>query len=175
MVVTPMGLRFRERVIPCSLGRGGVRRDKREGDGATPMGVHRIVGCLYRPDRIAPPCDWAVPIAPGDLWSDDPADEDYNLMVRAPYGASHERLSRADPMYDLILLTDWNWPRAERGKGSAIFIHAWRRPGHATAGCVAMAAENLRWITERIGFETRLIVPENMACSNLSRPPKPCY
>jgi L,D-peptidoglycan transpeptidase YkuD (ErfK/YbiS/YcfS/YnhG family) len=72
MVLTPMGLRFRNRVFPCTIGRGGVPTDKREGDGATPAGVHRIVGCLYRPDRMARPCDWAVPIRPGDLWSDDP-------------------------------------------------------------------------------------------------------
>lgn len=163
MVLTPMGLRFRGRVFPCSIGRAGVSRDKREGDGATPAGVHGIVGCLYRPDRMARPCDWAVPIGPGDGWSDDPRDEDYNLMVRAPYAPSHERLSRADPMYDLILLTDWNWPRAEQGRGSAIFLHAWRRPGHPTAGCVALAAPHLRWITARIGYQTRLVMPEGFA------------
>ena len=39
-------------------------------------------------------------------------------MVRAPYAPSHERLKRADPLYDLILLTDWNWPQATPGHGS---------------------------------------------------------
>ena len=159
MVLTPMGLRFMGRVFPCSIGRGGVTRRKREGDGATPAGVHGIVGCLYRPDRMARPCDWAVPIRPGDLWCDDPRHEDYNLMVRAPFGASHEVLCRADPLYDIVLITDWNWPRAERGRGSAIFIHSWRGPGHPTAGCVALAPEDLAWIVARIGFQTRLVVP----------------
>lgn len=163
MVVTPMGLRFMGRVFPCSLGRGGVSLTKREGDGATPAGVHGIVGCLYRPDRMARPCDWALPIRPPDLWCDDPKHEDYNLMVRAPFGASHEVLRRADPLYDLVLITDWNWPRAERGRGSAIFIHAWRKPGHPTAGCVALAPDDLRWIVARIGFQTRLVVPEALA------------
>jgi L,D-peptidoglycan transpeptidase YkuD (ErfK/YbiS/YcfS/YnhG family) len=163
MVLTPMGLRFAGRVFPCRIGRGGVTHDKREGDGATPVGTHRIIGCLYRPDRTAAPCDWARPIGPRDLWSDDPAHEDYNLMVRAPYPASHERLSRADPQYDIVLLTDWNWPRAERGRGSAIFLHAWRGPGHPTAGCVALSPVALRWITARIGFQTRLIVPAKRA------------
>ena len=163
MVVTPMGLRFAGRVLPCTLGRTGVSSNKREGDGATPAGVHRIVGCLYRADRMARPCDWALPIGPGDLWSDDPSDADYNLMVRAPYPASHERLRRADRMYDLVLLTDWNWPFAERGRGSAIFVHAWRGPGRPTAGCVAMAAEHLRWLVPRVGYGTRLIVPEGLA------------
>lgn len=158
MVVTPMGLRFAGQVFPCRIGRGGIRADKREGDGATPAGIHRIVGCLYRADRMARPCDWALPIGPGDLWSDDPGHEDYNLMVRAPYAHSHERLARADPMYDLILITDWNWPRAERGAGSAIFIHAWRAPGRPTAGCVALDALQLRWIVARVRHGCRLIV-----------------
>jgi L,D-peptidoglycan transpeptidase YkuD (ErfK/YbiS/YcfS/YnhG family) len=159
MVLTPGGLRFGGRVYPCTIGRGGVRGDKREGDGATPRGVHRIVGMLYRPDRMARPTDWALPIRPGDLWSDDPGDGDYNMMVRAPYPHSHERLRRADPLYDLVILTDWNWPYAVRGRGSAIFIHQWRRPGFPTEGCIALRRDHLRQVAARIGFGTRLVVP----------------
>ena len=159
MVLTPRGLRFRGRLYPCAIGRSGVTETKREGDGATPAGAHRIVGLLYRPDRMAPPADWAVPIRPGDLWSDDPRHEDYNLMVRAPYPWSHETLRRADPLYDLVLVTDWNWPRAERGRGSCIFVHQWRRPGYPTAGCVALRRDHLREVAARIGYGTRLIVP----------------
>ncbi|MFN3937758.1 MAG: L,D-transpeptidase [Gemmobacter sp.] len=162
LVVTPRGLRFMGRVWPCTLGRGGIvaAGKKREGDGKTPAGVHRLVGMLYRADRIARPSDWALPIGPGDLWSDDPADADYNLMVRRPHPRGHERLRRADPLYDLVILTDWNWPRAERGRGSAIFVHQWRGPGQPTAGCIALPRRALHWIAPRIRHETRLIVPE---------------
>lgn len=159
MVLGPMGLRFAGRVWPCTIGRGGVRAAKREGDGATPAGVHRIVGMLYRPDRMARPTDWALPIRPGDLWSDDPGHEDYNLMVRAPYPQSHERLRRGDRLYDLVIVTDWNWPRAERGRGSAIFLHRWRGPGVPTEGCVALRPDHLRCVARRISYRTRLIVP----------------
>ncbi|KIT16714.1 L,D-transpeptidase family protein [Jannaschia aquimarina] len=158
LVVTPTGLRFGGRRIPCTIGRGGIRADKREGDGATPRGVHRIVGMLYRPDRMARPAPWALPIGPRDLWCDDPAHPDYNLMTGAPFDASAERLRRADPLYDLVILTDWNWPFAQKGRGSAIFLHRWRRPGCPTEGCVAMAPEDLRWIAPRIGYGTRVIV-----------------
>ncbi len=160
LVVTPTGCRFLGRRFACTLGRGGVvdADRKREGDGATPRGVHRIVGMLYRPDRIAPPVDWAVPILPGDLWSDGVDDPDYNHMVRAPHPFSHEALRRADPLYDLVLITDWNWPHAKAGRGSAIFLHRWRRPGFPTAGCVAFAPRDLLWIARRIRPETRLIV-----------------
>ena len=158
MVVTPMGLRFMGRRFPCTIGRGGIVDRKREGDGGTPVGVHRIVGMLYRPDRMARPTDWALPIGPGDLWSDDVRDADYNHMVRAPYAFSHEALRRADPMYDLILITDWNWPQAVPGRGSAIFMHRWRRPGAPTAGCVALAPDDLLWIAKRLLPQSRLIV-----------------
>lgn len=158
LVLTPTGLRFLNRRFACSVGRAGVTRGKREGDGATPAGGHDLVGLLYRPDRIARPTVWAVPIRSGDLWSDDPADDDYNLMVRKPHAFSHESLRRADPLYDLILVTNWNWPNVERGKGSAIFLHQWRRPGYPTAGCIGLARSDLHWIAPRLRFGSKLIV-----------------
>ena len=158
LVVSPTGLRFMNRHFACTVGRGGVTDDKREGDGATPRGTHRIIGMLYRPDRIAPPTPWAVPILPGDLWSDDPKAHDYNQMVRAPYLYSHENLRRPDPLYDLVLLTDWNWPYAINNRGSAIFIHQWRRHCFPTAGCIGLNRRDLHWIAPRITPESRLIV-----------------
>lgn len=158
LLLGPTGLRFRGRRYPCTIGRGGIRTDKREGDGATPVGTHRIVGMLYRPDRLARPADWAIPIRPGDLWSDDCGDAAYNQMVRVPYPHSHETLRRADPLYDLVLVTDWNWPVAEKSAGSCIFIHQWRRPGYPTEGCVALRRDHLRQIAQTIRPGCRLVV-----------------
>lgn len=146
------------RKFPCSIGRGGVSNNKREGDGATPRGTHRIVGMLYRPDRLTKPTDWALPIGLRDLWSDDPSHEDYNTLVRAPYLYSHEKLRRADPLYNIVILTDWNWPQAQKGRGSAIFIHRWRKQGHPTEGCVAFRPTDLEWIARRISTQSHLIV-----------------
>lgn len=169
MVLTRQGLRFAGRLWPCSIGKSGVTARKREGDGATPTGVHSIVGMLYRPDRIVRPTDWALPIHPGDLWSDDPRDEDYNMMVRAPYAPSHEKLRRSDPLYDIVILTNWNWPYPVKGHGSAIFLHRWRRPGYPTEGCVAFAPQDLKRIARLIRYQTRLIVPQCLAYSTGKR------
>ncbi len=160
IVVTRWGAQFMGRRFPCAIGRGGITRRKREGDGATPAGTHHFVGLLYRPDRLAATQlpDWALPIGPSDLWSDDSRDPDYNLMVRRPHPWGHERLQRPDPLYDLILITDWNWPRAVPGEGSAIFVHAWRRPRFPTAGCVAFSRRDLLWIARRIRHQTKLII-----------------
>lgn len=149
LVLTPTGLRFRGRRFACSVGRGGLSDHKREGDGATPVGCHRITGLLYRPDRLVCPAPWALPIGPLDLWSDDVADPAYNHAVRTPHGFSHEHLRRPDPLYDLVLLTDWNWPVATPSRGSAIFLHQWRRPGYPTEGCIAFARKDLQWIASR--------------------------
>ena len=159
LVLTPQGLRFQGALYPCTIGKGGINSRKTEGDGATPCGIHRIVGMLYRPDRIAQPTHWAVPIGPVDLWSDDPKSEDYNHMVTAPYPYSHEVLRRADPLYDLVILTDWNWPYSVSGRGSAIFIHQWRRAGYPTEGCIALNRAHLNRIARRIKHRTRLIIP----------------
>jgi len=158
LVVTPQGLRFQGRLYPCTVGKGGITNRKREGDGATPRGIHRLVGMLYRPDRLARPANWALPIGPQDLWSDDPSHEDYNMLVRAPYPFSHEKLRRADPLYDLVILTDWNWPYAVKGRGSAIFIHQHRRPGYRTEGCIALSRKHLHSIAPKITLQTRLVV-----------------
>jgi L,D-peptidoglycan transpeptidase YkuD (ErfK/YbiS/YcfS/YnhG family) len=99
-----------------------------------------------------------MPIGPRDLWSDDGTQGDYNSLVQAPYPHSHEVLRRADPLYDLVILTDWNWPDAVAGRGSAIFIHQQRRPGYPTEGCVAFSRAHLHQIAARLTRYSRLIV-----------------
>jgi L,D-peptidoglycan transpeptidase YkuD (ErfK/YbiS/YcfS/YnhG family) len=122
-----------------------VRRDKREGDGATPVGRFALRRLLYRADRFARPA-CVLPTAalePADGWCDDPADAAYNRAVRLPYPASCEPLWRGDAVYDLMLVAGHNDAPPVAGAGSAIFIHL-ARPDYApTAGCVAFAAADL--------------------------------
>lgn len=160
LVVTRWGARFGGRRFPVSIGRGGVTCDKREGDGATPVGTWRLLGGRYRADRgAAPRAPFALtPISARDLWCDDPAHPAYNHPVRAPFAASHERLHRGDPLYDILLVSDWNYPEATPGEGSAIFVHCWRGPRKPTAGCLAFRPDHLRWILARWTPRSRVIV-----------------
>jgi len=159
-VLTPTGLRCPGRLMPVTHGRGGIRTGKREGDGATPAGCHRVIGLWYRPDRIArdllPP--WAIPIRLEDRWCDAPDHPEYNHLVRKPFGPSQERLRRADPLYDVFLALDWNWPAAVPGKGSAIFIHQWRRPCYPTAGCLALSRRDLLFVARNAPPGTRVMI-----------------
>jgi L,D-peptidoglycan transpeptidase YkuD (ErfK/YbiS/YcfS/YnhG family) len=156
LVVTRWEARFLGRRLPVATGRGGIGPKRREGDGVTPTGSHRLLAVLYRPDRR--PCRFALPIGPRAGWSDDPADPAYNRPVRRPHPFSHEALRRADPQYDLLAITDWNAAPAVPGAGSAIFLHVWRRPRHPTAGCLAFAPADLAWIIDRWTPRSRILV-----------------
>jgi L,D-peptidoglycan transpeptidase YkuD (ErfK/YbiS/YcfS/YnhG family) len=146
-VVFPDG-RFLLRGLVCraALGRGGVRADKSEGDGATPAGLLPLRRVLYRADRGRPPsCAVPVePLAPDDGWCDDPASPDYNRMVRLPCPAHHEELWRADAVYDVIGVLGWNDAPVVAGRGSAIFLHVARPDFSPTEGCIALPEPVLR-------------------------------
>ncbi len=136
---------WNDRQLRCALGRSGVRRDKQEGDGATPEGSFPMRCVLYRPDRQSPP-ETVLPcqaLTPEDGWCDDPGDEAYNTQVRLPYHAHCESLWRDDEIYDLIVPLGYNDGPIEPGRGSAIFLHL-ARPGLApTEGCVALMKSDL--------------------------------
>jgi L,D-peptidoglycan transpeptidase YkuD (ErfK/YbiS/YcfS/YnhG family) len=145
-LVYPDGrLVLREQVYRAALGRGGVRVDKLEGDGATPVAMLPLRRLLYRADRVrAPECAVAVePIAPDDGWCDDPAERDYNRMIRLPHDGHYEELWRRDALYDVIGVLGWNDAPVERGRGSAIFLHVARADYAPTEGCIALALDDL--------------------------------
>ena len=131
LVVTAWEARFLGRRFPCAVGFGGI-------------GAKRGL-----PGR---------PVGPRDGWSDDPADPLYNRRVSWPSCHSAERLRRADRLYDLIAVTDFNRRPPAPGAGSAIFLHVWKRPRKWTAGCVAFRERDLAWILSRWTPRSRLIV-----------------
>lgn len=150
----------------CAVGRSGFIRDKREGDGATPVGRHRLLRLLYRPDLFPTPPITGLPcrpIAPTDGWCDDPNHPDYNQPISLPHSARHERLWRDDRVYDLILVTDQNSDPVVPGQGSAIFMHAARPDFSPTEGCVALAQADLLHVLRRLEPGSRLVVPETLA------------
>lgn len=138
-------LHFRGSGFRAAFGRGGIRADKQEGDGATPAGLLALRRVLYRADRVARVAAMVPlePLAPGDGWCDDPADAAYNQPVRLPYAARHEALWRDDAVYDVIGVLGWNDAPVTPHRGSAIFLHV-ARPDYApTEGCVALALPDL--------------------------------
>ncbi len=133
-------------VFPCALGRGGISAGKREGDGATPLAAMRILSGYFRNDQFPGGRRTRLAMArigPDLGWCEVPHDRNYNRPVKIPYGASHERMRRADRLYDVCLVLDWNIAPRRRGRGSAIFFHL-ARPGFTpTQGCVAVTARTM--------------------------------
>ena len=142
--------------FPCALGRSGRGSHKREGDGSTPIGTFQLRQAFYRADRIRRPHTY-LPLAalrPDDGWCDDPADRNYNRLVRHPYGASAEHLWRADNLYDFMIVLGYNDSPRVRGLGSAIFMHVAGDEFAATAGCIALRIADLLRVVERVSTTT---------------------
>lgn len=133
--------------VRCALGWGGLKlaADKREGDGATPVGSWPLRRVFYRPDRGAAP-ETGLPvaaIAPDDGWCDAADDPAYNQPVRLPYPASAERMWRDDGLYDIVVVLGHNDDPVVPGAGSAIFLHLAKPDFSTTEGCVAITRADM--------------------------------
>lgn len=157
-----------ERRLRCAVGRGGIRRDKLEGDGATPAGVFPLRQVLFRADRVGT-VGSALPVralSPNDGWCDDLADERYNSEVVLPCAARHEALWRADNLYDVIVVVGYNDAPPVPGKGSAIFLHVAQPDFSPTEGCVAIPRAQLLDVVGRCGPSTVVELQADRACSS---------
>lgn len=146
IIVKSLGkLYWQGKVFRCAIGKGGVSADKKEGDGATPVGCFFIREIFYRSDRISKP-ESVFPtreIVLDDGWCDDPKTPNYNKHVKLPCLASCESLWRDDNLYDIIAVLGYNDDPPIAGKGSAIFMHVARENYSSTAGCVALSLADL--------------------------------
>ena len=149
-----------DRKLRCAIGRGGISTAKREGDGATPSGRFPLRFVLFRPDREAAPQTILPnrPIGQSDGWCDAVEDRAYNRLVQLPYGASAETLWRQDHVYDLIVPLGYNDVTVTAGRGSAIFLHLATPDFAPTAGCVALAHDDLLAVLSNADATTRVVV-----------------
>ncbi len=144
-----------------ALGRSGISAMKREGDGATPFGRFPVRRMLYRSDRMARP---RVPfpvraICSDDGWCEDPADRNYNRLVKLSPGSAADRLMREDHLYDVVLVLGHNDGPRVKGRGSAIFVHLAREGLTPTAGCIALSRRDMRALLAELrrGTEIRVL------------------
>jgi len=146
--------------IPVALGRGGVRANKFEGDGATPRGLFRLVRLWWRSDRHPKPRSYlpARQITPDLAWCENIRDRRYNRPFRRSPREAGDRLWRKDALYDLVIEIDHNARPRVAGRGSAVFIHVARPDGSPTAGCVALRATDLQRLLTRLGPKTRIAI-----------------
>ena len=148
------------RTVPVALGRGGIRANKREGDGGTPKGTFRPRQLWWRADRhIRPPTLLPVrAIGPEDAWCEDPSSRHYNRPVRFDRSRGGDRLMRDDHLYDFIVEIDHNTSPRIKGRGSAVFLHLARDNFGPTAGCVSMTRSEMLRLLQRLGPGTRIVI-----------------
>lgn len=148
------------RALRAATGRGGIKADKREGDGGTPAGRFHPVRLWWRADRLPRP-QTRLPvraIGPSDAWCEDPADRRYNRAFQRSANEPGDRLHRDDNLYDLIVEIDHNSRPRTAGRGSAVFIHVARRGFAPTAGCVALKRDDLLRLVRQLSRKTRIII-----------------
>jgi L,D-peptidoglycan transpeptidase YkuD (ErfK/YbiS/YcfS/YnhG family) len=146
--------------VPVALGRGGIKADKREGDGGTPRGTFRPRQLWWRADRHPRP-KTLLPIRairPEDAWCEDPASRHYNQAMRLDGDQSGGRLTRTDHLYDFIVEIDHNTSPRIAGRGSAVFLHLARPDFSPTAGCVSMTRSAMLRLLERLGPQTEIVI-----------------
>ena len=138
-------LRFNKKVYKCAIGKSGLLKNKREGDGTTPIGTFSIREIFYRADRIAKPKSRirVSSLTPNDAWSDDPENVNYNKKVMLPHNGRTERLWRKDHVYDIIVVIGYNDKPPIKLLGSAIFLHIAKNNYEKTEGCIAVEYNDL--------------------------------
>jgi L,D-peptidoglycan transpeptidase YkuD (ErfK/YbiS/YcfS/YnhG family) len=146
--------------VPVALGRGGIRANKREGDGGTPKGTFRPRQLWWRADRHPRPRTYLPvrAIGPEDAWCEDPASRHYNQPVRLDRTQGGDRLRRDDHLYDFIVEIDHNSAPRVSGRGSAVFFHLARENFGPTAGCVSMTKSAMLRLLRRLGPRTRIVI-----------------
>jgi L,D-peptidoglycan transpeptidase YkuD (ErfK/YbiS/YcfS/YnhG family) len=146
--------------LPVALGRGGIKANKREGDGATPQGSFRLKRLWWRAGRHPRPATLlpVTRIKPDDGWCENPADRHYNQRITVPPDSKADRLTRLDNLYDFIIELDHNTRPRVAGRGSAVFIHVARPKFAPTAGCVALQLGSLRRLLGKLGPRTKIVI-----------------
>ncbi len=136
---------------------------KREGDGKAPAGVFAIgpafgyassakTGLDYKGMGAN---DWCIDVPESPLYN---RIVDRSLAKASGLDKSTEPMRRdihenGDQRYREGFVIEHNPDGATPNGGSCIFAHLWKAPGEATAGCTAMAPENmaplLAWLDSR--------------------------
>lgn len=141
--------------VPCAVGRAGVVDPalKREGDSATPAGRFALRYGFYEPGAFADAdmAALAFPFKPKPDsydWIENPASPDYNRMRARSHNEPPP--DRAPKLFDLFIPLGWNDAVPRAAGGSAIFLHAARPEMTGTAGCVAIAHDQLLDLARRL-------------------------
>ena len=152
-------VRFDDFKFKCCIGKNGLTKFKKEGDGKTPKGTFKIEHLYFRKDRIKKPLTKlkCIKINRNMGWCDDVKEKNYNKLIKINKNFSHEKLFRKDKKYDLLIPIKYNFDKIIPGKGSCIFIHL-TSDYKPTAGCIALKEKDLLILLKLINKNSKIII-----------------
>ena len=137
------------------VGRNGIRKNRREGDGTTPIGTFRIGPTMYGNEPNPGVRFRYQRLRCAAWWVEDPASPLYNTFqhvpcgTRPPFRASGRPMSQEPRAYPYLAVVEFNMHPVVRGRGSGIFLHA--QTGGPTNGCISLRRADLvrvlRWLS----------------------------
>jgi L,D-peptidoglycan transpeptidase YkuD (ErfK/YbiS/YcfS/YnhG family) len=145
----------RRRPYTARVGWNGLRVNRHEGDGTTPIGTFPILPRMYgnQPDpgvRLA-----YTRLRCGDWWVEDPRSPVYNTFQRIgcgvtpPFRVTTPDMSESRRAYAYLAVIGFNTSPVVPGRGSGIFLHV--EVHSSTNGCVSLPRQQLlrvlRWLT----------------------------
>jgi L,D-peptidoglycan transpeptidase YkuD (ErfK/YbiS/YcfS/YnhG family) len=139
------------------VGRSGLRVNRREGDGTTPIGIFPIGSRMYGNEQNPGVRFRYTRLRCGDWWVEDPSSPAYNTFQRIgcgrrpPFRTTTPDMSKDTTAYAYLAVIEFNMNPIVRGRGSGIFLHV--QTGSATNGCVSLRRAQLlrvlRWLSPR--------------------------
>jgi len=146
-------------IFRCAIGKNGISKNKKEGDGKSPQGKFGLGTVYWRSDRIKKPitkikCE---KIKKDIGWCDDINSKFYNKKVKLNKKFRCEKLFRKDNKYDLIIVINYNTKKIVKNKGSAIFIHLTNNY-KPTAGCLAVKEKDMFIILKLINKNSKILI-----------------
>ena len=141
----------------CCIGKSGSKKNKSEGDNATPKGIFSLGKFYYRPDRIKKISTnlSCKKIKKNMGWCNDPKNKKYNKEVNCTKIKNSEKLFRKDYKYNAFIVINYNSQPVIKNKGSAIFLHLTKNY-KPTAGCIAMKQSDFFKLVKIIKKKTKI-------------------
>ena len=153
-------LYFSNYKLKCSIGKRGIKKNKNEGDKATPRGTYALKSVFYRKDRVKKfKCKIkTISIKKNMGWCDDPSSLKYNKLVKLPFNFSAEKLYIKKNIYDYLIVINYNMFPVRKHKGSAIFLHIATKNYKSTEGCLAVSKKDMIKVINCLNKKSKITI-----------------
>ena len=149
---------FKNYKLKCVIGKRGIKKNKIEGDRATPKGTYSLGKLYFRTDRLKNiKTKLPLKIIKKNMgWCHLSNDKKYNREIKISINNNNfEKLYRRDHKYDALIVINYNVSPTRSNKGSAIFIHLTKNY-KPTDGCIALKLKDFLVLAEFCNKKTKI-------------------